>query len=350
MLHRVRRLGNVGRNAVAKLLGCAVLVLAAAAQAQIITEFSAGTRGNAQPDGITAGPDGNLWFTEFLGNRIGRITPAGVVTEFNAGISPNAAPLSITAGPDGNLWFTEQTGNQIGRITPAGVVTEFSAGISAGAYPFAITAGPDGNVWFTEGSGNRIGRITPAGVITEFGAGITANAGVDAITVGPDGNLWFTEFNTSANRIGRITVPPPLATLENPQPGSFQSGIGLISGWSCQGPSITVSIDGQPAVPLAYGSPRADTASVCRAGNTNSGFGLLLNFNTLGSGQHSAQLYVNGAARGNAAQFTVLAPAGEFLTGQSKQITAPDFPVAGRSTVLIWQESQQNFAVQSVSP
>lgn len=40
---------------------------------------------------------------------------AQVVTEFSAGIS--GSPLLITAGPDGNLWFTEQGGNRIGRIT-----------------------------------------------------------------------------------------------------------------------------------------------------------------------------------------------------------------------------------------
>ncbi len=57
---------------------------------------------------------------------------AQVVTEFSAGISAGANPHGITAGPDGNLWFTEETGNRIGRITPLGVVTEFSAGISAG--------------------------------------------------------------------------------------------------------------------------------------------------------------------------------------------------------------------------
>ena len=44
-----------------------------------------------RPDGIAAGPDGNLWFTEDDGDRIGRITPAGVVTEFSAGITPAAA-------------------------------------------------------------------------------------------------------------------------------------------------------------------------------------------------------------------------------------------------------------------
>lgn len=29
---------------------------------------------NGTPDGITAGPDGNLWFTEGIGNKIGRIS------------------------------------------------------------------------------------------------------------------------------------------------------------------------------------------------------------------------------------------------------------------------------------
>jgi hypothetical protein len=28
----------------------------------------------------------------------------------------NSAPVGITAGPDGNLWFTEVLGNQIGQL------------------------------------------------------------------------------------------------------------------------------------------------------------------------------------------------------------------------------------------
>src|SRR5688500_11309045 len=62
-------------------------------------------------------------------------------TEFSTGISPGSSPLSITAGPDGNLWFTEND-DRIGRITTSGTVTEFSAGISPGAGPNGITAGP----------------------------------------------------------------------------------------------------------------------------------------------------------------------------------------------------------------
>jgi streptogramin lyase len=84
-----------------------------------ITEFPIST---PVPMGITAGPDGNLWFAEFQGNKIGRITTAGLVTgEFplptNYGSSFGCAPEGITAGPDGNLWFTERAGNKIGRIT-----------------------------------------------------------------------------------------------------------------------------------------------------------------------------------------------------------------------------------------
>jgi hypothetical protein len=34
------------------------------------------------------------------------------------------APFGITAGPDGNLWFTEQSA-QIAKITPQGQISEF---------------------------------------------------------------------------------------------------------------------------------------------------------------------------------------------------------------------------------
>ena len=82
---------------------------------QFITEFSVPTAGSF-PSGITAGPDGNLWFAESAGNKIGRITPTGAVTEFS--LPASSGLTGITAGPDGNLWFTESDGNTIGRITP----------------------------------------------------------------------------------------------------------------------------------------------------------------------------------------------------------------------------------------
>ena len=194
--------------------------------AGVITEFPIPTA-SAKPSWIAGGSDGNLWFTEEGGNRIGRITPAGVITEFSSGISPSANPYGIAAGSDGNLWFTEEAGNRIGRITPAGVITEFSTGMSASSMPYGIAAGPDGNLWFTEYTGNRIGRITPAGVITEFSTGLTAGADPSGITAGPDGNLWFTEC--SGNRIGRIT-PAGVITEFSTGMSAGASPAGIVAG------------------------------------------------------------------------------------------------------------------------
>jgi uncharacterized protein (TIGR03437 family) len=168
------------------------------------TEYSTGLSANSQPYQIVAGPDGNLWFTEQTGNRIGSITIAGAITEY-ATLTPKSTPYGIAVGMDGNLWFTEWVGGRIGRITTAGVITEYSAGLSAGTIGLTgIAAGPDGNLWFAEGTGNRIGSITTDGIITEYSAGLSAGSFPNGIVAGADGALWFTE-QTGA-RIGRITT------------------------------------------------------------------------------------------------------------------------------------------------
>ena len=48
----------------------------------------------------------------------GLVAVAGAVTitEFHVP-TPNSFPVVITTGPDGALWFTEVLGNKIGRIT-----------------------------------------------------------------------------------------------------------------------------------------------------------------------------------------------------------------------------------------
>lgn len=101
-------------------IGVAVMTtLVATAVAQSITEYGP-TAG--YPGTITAGPDGNLWFTEDSVGGIGKITPSGVITEYG----PTASnPIGITAGPDGNVWFTDNNAMMIGRITTAGVITEY---------------------------------------------------------------------------------------------------------------------------------------------------------------------------------------------------------------------------------
>lgn len=196
---------------------------------------------NSAPLYITAGPDGNLWFTEYQTGRIGKITPTGQITEFSD--SNTALQPQITVGPDGNIWYP--TANQVARITTAGNITHFgpfnvptgtgigSAGITTGPdgnvwvagngillkiapasgallaqYPVNvhyIVAGADGNLWGT--ATTQVDRITPSGVVTSFSPA-NAGAGFYGITTWTDGNIWFTEGPSGIPnqvRVGRIT-------------------------------------------------------------------------------------------------------------------------------------------------
>jgi streptogramin lyase len=238
-----------------------VLTLSLTAAANEITEYHVTTPGSNLRD-ITPGPDGNLWFTELGGHKVGRITTAGVITEFSLGITSrpfsivsgpdnnlwvtdpgqntivritpggrvtryavptrNSGLSDIAVGPDGNLWFTESVASKIGRISTTGVVVEFS--LPAQTEPYGITAGADGNLWFTESRANKIGRITPDGTVTEFSLP-TAGSRPREISVGPDGNVWFVELYS--NKIGRITPNGNITEFTIPWPNARPDGITL---------------------------------------------------------------------------------------------------------------------------
>lgn len=68
---------------------------------------------NMTPGSITAGPDGNLWFTE--GEQIGRITPGGTITQYPLP-TPSSFVSGITWGSDGTLWFTEVDSKGQGKV------------------------------------------------------------------------------------------------------------------------------------------------------------------------------------------------------------------------------------------
>src|SRR6266487_4927401 len=189
---------------------------------------------------ITLGPDGNLWFTDggfSQGGKIGRITPTGILQEFPLPAS-NSDPSSITAGPDDNLWFTDGNPGQIAKIeqiTPKGARREFL--LPSSDSPGRITAGPDGNLWFTEtiigpktvngpGPSGQIGRITPTGTIRTYPLPSGSLAG--SITAGPDHNLWFAEevMNSNGPSLDKIgRISPTGTTTEFTLPSGNPNGI-----------------------------------------------------------------------------------------------------------------------------
>src|SRR5581483_4902836 len=137
------------------------------------------------------------------------------------------------------------------------------------------------------------------------------------------------------------------AVLENPQPGSFQSGIGLVSGWACDAQRIDIEVSGNGitiTLQAAYGTVRGDTAGAC--GDSNNGFGLLVNWNVLPDGNYTVRALRNNVEFARAT--VIVATLGlnqPFATGLTGESQLPNFPQNGTTTKIRWQESIQNFSI-----
>ena len=143
---------------------------------------------------------------------------------------------------------------------------------------------------------------------------------------------------------GTSGTPPRI--LENPQPGSFQSGVGVISGWVCDAEQIDIVFNPGTAKEetwrAGYRTTREDTESVCN--DINNGFGLLFNWNLLGAGQHTVQAKADGVEFGSAT-FTVTTFDTEFLRDVGKHARLQNFPNTGADLIVAWQQSLQNFTI-----
>lgn len=131
--------------------------------------------------------------------------------------------------------------------------------------------------------------------------------------------------------------------LENPSPGSTQSGIGMFSGWNCDAENIQIELADEAPLTAAYGTSRGDTAGKC--GDSDNGFGLLYNFNNLGSGEHTVIALADGVEFGRSTFNVVRMSTGEFLRGASASVVVSDFPQPGHTVTLEWTEAQQNFNI-----
>ncbi len=224
-----------------------------------LTSYSLGL--DNSPNFITTGPDGNLWFTEYHHDKpgsIGRINPVtGNVKVYNLAAYPSS-PQGITSGPDGDLWFADAD-SAIGQINPAtGAITEYPDPSGSASSPDQIITGPDHNLWFTDAGTNAIVRFnTTTHAFTDFP--LAANAQPEGIAVGPDGKLWFTEY--ASGQIGKITTSGTI-TLYSVPSGANSLPEGIVTGadanlWFTEAASNKVAKITTSGVVTEYSVPTA---------------------------------------------------------------------------------------------
>ncbi|MEM3517228.1 MAG: hypothetical protein QW647_05515, partial [Candidatus Bathyarchaeia archaeon] len=182
-------------------------LLTPASKAALITEYSLPI--DYRPHGIAVSGD-NIWFTAQFANKICMLS-GSTIYEWNIP-TLGSEPYEIAVDSEGQVWFTEYHGDRIGRFKN-GVFVEFTL---SGSSPMGIAIDKNvsfPNIWFTEFEGDYIGKIyfnnTGAPhdsgkfkdhwVIVEYKLP-ASNSGPMDIAVSPvDGLVWFTEY--TANKI-----------------------------------------------------------------------------------------------------------------------------------------------------
>lgn len=154
-------------------------------------------------------------------------------------------------------------------------------------------------------------------------------------------------FLTAFVFVVSLYVPAFAGVIELPTNHSTISGIGLISGWKCEAyGEITAKFDedfgADISMKVLHGSIREDTYNVC--GDTHNGFGLLINYNDLGPGEHVLTMYDDDVLF-DRVEFTVVtsAPEVSFLrgvTGEGKVSLSN-----GQDVVVRWSQAKQGFEI-----
>jgi hypothetical protein len=106
-----------------------------------------------------------------LASKSGRNTRSGAYTEIPVPTQQSFPSHGITAGPEGNVYFTEERADKLGRITPSGAISEFPIPLTKlavlqeekeeQALPAAIAPGPHGTLWFAKTFFGVIERVEP---------------------------------------------------------------------------------------------------------------------------------------------------------------------------------------------
>jgi len=148
------------------------------------------------PYGVAVDPEGNVWFTESSNDHIGRLDPSSGHIRLFAPPGPPIAPMEIASDAHGAIWVTSFSSGLLLQLNPrTGAVTSYYASLSGedtgGLYGLAVTS--SGNVWVTILAENALARLDAATHRFIYYRVPTENSGPLALAAGADQTLWFTE-------------------------------------------------------------------------------------------------------------------------------------------------------------
>jgi virginiamycin B lyase len=149
--------------------------------------------GSANPQGITLGENGNMWFTEYNSSKIAEVTPAGSISEFGT-LFGSDQPQMLADRGDGTIWYAGYGGNHVGYVDEFNGVAGETTLPTGGSGPWDLAEAPDGNLYVSENLNDDMARLATLFQSPIPQTGVTSGSESESVVLGPDGNLWFTQF------------------------------------------------------------------------------------------------------------------------------------------------------------
>ncbi|TMI26555.1 hypothetical protein E6H36_05375 [Candidatus Bathyarchaeota archaeon] len=173
------------------------------------TQYNTSITGSV-PVQVMVDGQGNVWFTELVGNKLGKLNyPSYSLTEYSLPTS-NAGPAEIAfqTGPQGQLlvWVTETYADKVARLDTS--TNTFKECVSPNGIhaPVGIVVDDNGTVWVSEHGGSFIVSLdTTTSSFTKYPTSLPSNYDISApatLNLDNNGRLWFVEH--FLNRVGRL--------------------------------------------------------------------------------------------------------------------------------------------------
>jgi virginiamycin B lyase len=147
------------------------------------------------PYGITATPQGDVYYASLAGSHIGRIDPAtGAATPLDPP-TPGQGARRVWSDSRGRIWISEWNAGQVGMYDPAsGAWREWKLP-APGAQTYAVYVDDRDIVWLTDFGSNSIVRFDP---VSETFASFPLPRSGAAVRqlLGRPGELWGAESST----------------------------------------------------------------------------------------------------------------------------------------------------------